>query len=50
MNVDDEDQAIIILSSLRSLYSSFIETMKYAREFISLEEVFSCFEVEADLE
>lgn len=37
VEVDDEEQAIMILNSLPASYYIFVETMKHARESISLE-------------
>lgn len=39
ISIDDEDQAILLLSSLDSSYANLKETMMYGRENLSLEEV-----------
>ncbi|CAM8971845.1 unnamed protein product [Rhodiola kirilowii] len=41
IKIDDEDQAIMILNALPPSYHSFVETMKYARESLTFEEVIS---------
>ncbi|CAM8912019.1 unnamed protein product [Rhodiola kirilowii] len=41
IKIDDEDQAIMILNALPPSYHSFVETMKYSRDSLSLEEVIS---------
>lgn len=38
-NIDDEDQAILLLSSLDTSYANLKETMMYGRESLLLEEV-----------
>lgn len=37
--VDDEDRAIMSLNSLPKSYSTFVDTMKYARETLSFHDV-----------
>jgi len=39
LKLDDEDQALIVLCSLSSLYENFVNFMFYGKEFITLEDV-----------
>lgn len=39
IEIDDEDKAIIILNALPKSHSVFVETMKYARETLSFDDV-----------
>lgn len=39
VEVDDEDQAVILLNALPKSYSNFVETLKYGRQTLKLEEV-----------
>lgn len=39
IEIDDEDKAIIFLNSLPKSFTTFVETMKYARETLSFEDV-----------
>ncbi|GKC64994.1 hypothetical protein Tco_1097592 [Tanacetum coccineum] len=41
VDIDDEDQALILLTSLPSLYNNFVETLLYGRESLTLEDVLS---------
>lgn len=36
--VDDEDQAVFLLSSLPSMYENFVDALTYGRESLSMEE------------
>ena len=39
IKIDDEDKAVIILNSLPKSFSNFVDTMKYGRESLTLEDV-----------
>ena len=39
VEIDEEDQAVILLNSLPKSYSNFVETLKYGRQTLKLEEV-----------
>ncbi|GJW24820.1 retrovirus-related pol polyprotein from transposon TNT 1-94, partial [Tanacetum coccineum] len=41
VDIDDEDQALMLLTSLPSLYDNFVETLLYGRESLTLEDVLS---------
>ncbi|GJX82833.1 retrovirus-related pol polyprotein from transposon TNT 1-94 [Tanacetum coccineum] len=41
VDIDDEDQALMLLTSLPSSYDNFVETLLYGRESLSLEDVLS---------
>ncbi|GJU51632.1 hypothetical protein Tco_1221187 [Tanacetum coccineum] len=41
VDIDDEDQALMLLTSLPSSYDNFIETLLYGRESLTLEDVLS---------
>nr|GEZ33811.1 retrovirus-related Pol polyprotein from transposon TNT 1-94 [Tanacetum cinerariifolium] len=41
VDIDDEDQAIMLLTSLLSSYDKFVETLLYGRESLTLEDVLS---------
>ncbi|GJW35160.1 retrovirus-related pol polyprotein from transposon TNT 1-94 [Tanacetum coccineum] len=41
VDIDDEDQALMLLTSLPSLYDNFVETLLYGRESPTLEDVLS---------
>nr|GEV80652.1 retrovirus-related Pol polyprotein from transposon TNT 1-94 [Tanacetum cinerariifolium] len=41
VDIDDEDQALTLLTSLPSSYDNFVETLLYERESLTLEDVFS---------
>ncbi|GJS83328.1 retrovirus-related pol polyprotein from transposon TNT 1-94 [Tanacetum coccineum] len=41
VNIDDEDQALMLLTSLPSSYDNFVETFLYGRESLTLEDVLS---------
>ncbi|GJS82562.1 retrovirus-related pol polyprotein from transposon TNT 1-94 [Tanacetum coccineum] len=43
VEIDDEDQALMLLTSLPSLYDNFVETLLYRRESLTLEDVLSSF-------
>lgn len=38
VKVENEDQAILILNLVSASYSTFVETVKYERESLTLEE------------
>ena len=39
IQVEDQDKAVIILNSLPRSFLNFVDTMKYAKESLSLEDV-----------
>ncbi|GJX33967.1 hypothetical protein Tco_0245524 [Tanacetum coccineum] len=39
IDIDDEDQALMLLTSLPSLYDNFVEALLYGRESLTLEDV-----------
>ncbi len=39
VNIDDEDQALLLLCSLLESYESFIDTMLYERTSITLKDI-----------
>ncbi|GJY59855.1 retrovirus-related pol polyprotein from transposon TNT 1-94 [Tanacetum coccineum] len=41
IDIDDEDQALMLLTSLPSSYDNFVETLLYGRESLTLEDVLS---------
>ncbi|GJV04765.1 retrotransposon protein, putative, ty1-copia subclass [Tanacetum coccineum] len=41
VEIDDEDQALMLLTSLPSSYDNFVETLLYGRESLTLEDVLS---------
>ncbi|GKB43117.1 retrovirus-related pol polyprotein from transposon TNT 1-94 [Tanacetum coccineum] len=41
VDIDDEDQALMLLTSLPSSYDNFVETLIYGRESLTLEDVLS---------
>ncbi|GJW02681.1 retrovirus-related pol polyprotein from transposon TNT 1-94 [Tanacetum coccineum] len=41
VDIDDEDQALMLLTSLPSSYDNFVETLLYGRESLTLEDVLS---------
>ncbi|GJV60133.1 retrovirus-related pol polyprotein from transposon TNT 1-94 [Tanacetum coccineum] len=41
VDIDDKDQALMLLTSLPSLYDNFVETLLYGRESLTLEYVLS---------
>ncbi|GJX57272.1 retrotransposon protein, putative, ty1-copia subclass [Tanacetum coccineum] len=41
VDIDDEDQALMLLTSLQSSYDNFVETLLYGRESLTLEDVLS---------
>ncbi|GJT30755.1 retrovirus-related pol polyprotein from transposon TNT 1-94 [Tanacetum coccineum] len=41
VDIDDENQALMLLTSLPSLYDNFGETLLYGRELLTLKDVFS---------
>nr|GEV56041.1 retrovirus-related Pol polyprotein from transposon TNT 1-94 [Tanacetum cinerariifolium] len=41
VDIDDEDQALMLLTSLPSSYDNFVETLLYERETLTLEDVLS---------
>nr|GEY17234.1 retrovirus-related Pol polyprotein from transposon TNT 1-94 [Tanacetum cinerariifolium] len=41
IDIDDEDQALMLLTSLPSSYDNFVETLLYERESLTLEDVLS---------
>ncbi|GJU39486.1 retrovirus-related pol polyprotein from transposon TNT 1-94 [Tanacetum coccineum] len=41
VDIDDEDQAFMLLTSLPSSYDNFVETLIYGRKSLTLEDVFS---------
>nr|GEW68339.1 retrovirus-related Pol polyprotein from transposon TNT 1-94 [Tanacetum cinerariifolium] len=41
VDIDDEDQALMLLTSLPSSYDNFVETLLYERESLTLEDVLS---------
>ncbi|GJZ35815.1 retrovirus-related pol polyprotein from transposon TNT 1-94 [Tanacetum coccineum] len=41
VDIDDEDQALMLLTSLPSSYDNFMETLLYGRESLTLEDVLS---------
>ncbi|GKB02940.1 hypothetical protein Tco_0831029, partial [Tanacetum coccineum] len=41
VKIDDEDQALMLLTSLPSSYDNFVETLFYGRETLTLEDVLS---------
>nr|GFA18262.1 zinc finger, CCHC-type [Tanacetum cinerariifolium] len=41
VDIDEEDQALVLLASLPSLYYNFVETLLYGRETLTLEDVLS---------
>nr|GEY91667.1 retrovirus-related Pol polyprotein from transposon TNT 1-94 [Tanacetum cinerariifolium] len=41
VDIDDEDQALMLLTSLPSSYDNFLETLLYGREYLTLEDVLS---------
>ncbi|GJV41465.1 retrovirus-related pol polyprotein from transposon TNT 1-94 [Tanacetum coccineum] len=41
VDIDDKDQALMLLTSLPSLYDNFVETLLYGRESLTLEDVLS---------
>ncbi|GKB36949.1 retrovirus-related pol polyprotein from transposon TNT 1-94 [Tanacetum coccineum] len=41
VDIDDEDQALMLLTSLPPLYDNFVQTLLYGRESLTLEDVLS---------
>nr|GEU44450.1 hypothetical protein [Tanacetum cinerariifolium] len=41
VNIDDEDQPLMLLTSLPSLYDNFVETLLYGKKSLTLEDVLS---------
>ncbi|GKE82890.1 hypothetical protein Tco_1552890 [Tanacetum coccineum] len=41
VDIDDEDQALMLLTSLPPSYDNFVETLLYGRESLTLEDVLS---------
>nr|GFB55620.1 retrovirus-related Pol polyprotein from transposon TNT 1-94 [Tanacetum cinerariifolium] len=41
VDIDDEDRALMLLTSLPSSYDNFLETLLYGREYLTLEDVLS---------